>query len=111
MALTLEAEQRLEAVGLINFFDKSEASWQTLSKKAYDYVKGNFPPGSNVRPDDVAKALVPIVEVDADLRNELNASKLKQKFWIGYFVDLVIDRTWSFISEDGVNDEQAEDSL
>jgi hypothetical protein len=97
MALTLEAEQRLESVGLIKFFEDDRDSWQAAAKATYDFVKGNFPAGATIRPDDVAKALLPIFEVNEQLRNKLNADKLKQKFWISDFVDLIIDRTWSEI--------------
>jgi hypothetical protein len=34
------------------------------------------------------------LEVNEILRDELNASKLRGKFWIRDFADLIIDRTW-----------------
>jgi hypothetical protein len=101
MALTLDTEQKLESAGLINFFTEHEAIWRAIVKKGYDYLKGNFPHDSHVRPDDVAKVLLPLIEVDEDLRAYLNANKLTQKYWISYFTDLAIDRTWTQVTAPG----------
>jgi hypothetical protein len=103
MALTLDKEQRLEVTGLIQFLDDNEEEWLANARDTYRFVREKFPPRSTVRPDDVAKALLPIVEVHEKLRQFLNREKLTQKYWISYFTDLVIDRTWNQISgeEDG----------
>jgi hypothetical protein len=103
MALTLDVEQRLQDVQLIAFFDKHRATWETVAKQTYDFLKGNFPANSTIRPDDVAKALKPLVEVNEDLRDELHRSKLTQKYWIAYFTDLIIDRTWNKIKEESAD--------
>jgi hypothetical protein len=108
MALTLDKEQMLKAVGLVEFFDEDRALWCELAKKSHDYVKGNFPAESPIRRDDVAKVLKPIIEVNEDLRDYLNENKLKQKYWILDFTDLVIDRTWDDISKGEPNAEKKE---
>jgi hypothetical protein len=82
MALTLEADQRLEAVGLVALFTAHQADWLNAASETKVFVTGNFPPGSLIRRDDVAKALIPILEVNETLKDELNASKLRGKFWI-----------------------------
>ena len=97
MALTLEAEQRLEDVGLVAFFEQHEAEWLGIVQETYAYVTGNFPPGSVIRRDDVAKALLPIVEVNEALKETLDQNKLRGKFWRTFFADLVIDRTWNHL--------------
>lgn len=94
MALTLEAEQRLESVGLIDLYDKHKKIWLEAVTETKDFVKGNFPKGSTVRRDDVAKALYPILEVNETLREYLEANKLRGKFWVRFFADLIIDKTW-----------------
>src|SRR5689334_20079444 len=94
MGLTLEAEQRLEDVGLVAFFENHQAEWLAVAQDTYAYVTGNFPPGSLIRRDDVAKALLPIVEVNEPLKEMLDQNKLRGKFWRSYFTDLVVDRTW-----------------
>jgi hypothetical protein len=97
VALTLEAEQRLEAVGLVAFFDKHEQAWLNAARETRAFVAGNFPKGSLIRRDDVAKAFIPILEVNEILREELNVNKLRGKFWIKDFADLIIDKTWDRI--------------
>lgn len=94
MGLTLEAEQRLEDVGLIDFFEKHRPEWLEVARKTFAFVSGNFPPGAAVRRDDVAKALLPIVEVNEALKHMLDENKLRGKFWRSFFTDLVVDRTW-----------------
>jgi hypothetical protein len=99
MALTLEFEQRLGDAGLIEFFDVHRDAWKALAKKAHDFLKGNFPDGSAIRHDDVAKALQPLIEVNEELRDELHRGRLTQKYWIARFTDLIIDRTWNEITK------------
>lgn len=94
MALTLEAEQRLGDVGLIELFDNHEGTWLNAARETRDFVATLFPEGSRIRRDDVAKALHPILEVNELLKDYLDQHKLRGKFWIRYFVDLIIDRTW-----------------
>jgi hypothetical protein len=98
MGLTLDKEQRLKAAELIDFFNEHATVWRELAQKSYAYVRGNFPADSRIRPDDVAKVLEPIIEVNEDLRDYLSENKLKQKYWVRDFTDLVIDRTWSDIA-------------
>jgi hypothetical protein len=94
MALTLEAEQRLEAVGLVGLYNDDAAAWLEAAKQTKAFIKGNFPDGALIRRDDVAKALIPILEVNEVLKESLNVNKLRGKFWIKDFADLIIDRTW-----------------
>src|SRR5262245_61903995 len=95
MALTLEAEQRLELVGLVAFYDEHQADWLVAARETIDFIASGFPAGSKIRRDDVAKALVPILEVNETLKDKLESSKLRGKFWIRDFADLIIDRTWN----------------
>ncbi len=94
MALTLESEQRLTKVNLVVLYNQSKAKWGRLAKQSYQFVAKNFPDGATVRMDDVAKALVPLLEVHEDLQNALSQKKLKQKYWIQDFGDLILDRAW-----------------
>jgi hypothetical protein len=97
MALTLKAEQRLAAAKLVGLFEDHRAAWLDAAKQTYEFIKANFPADATIRPDDVAQALIPILEVDQRLRARLNASKLTQKYWITDFTDLIIDRVWDQI--------------
>jgi hypothetical protein len=50
-----------------------------------------------IRRDDVAKYLVPTLEVHEDLGDFLDGNKIRGKFWITFFADLIVDRTWDQI--------------
>jgi hypothetical protein len=97
MALTLKAEQRLAAVRLVALFEEHQAIWLDAARQTHEFIRANFPADATIRPDDVAQALIPILEVDQRLRAKLNASKLTQKYWITDFTDLIIDRVWDQI--------------
>lgn len=101
MALTLEAEQNLTDVGLVAFFDEHIDVWRALAQATYTFVRDNFPEGAVVRCDDVAKALLPLLEVHEELADCLNAKKLTQKYWKRYFADLILDRSWEQIANAG----------
>ena len=98
MALTVKAEQKLKAAGLIEYFEKNRAAWLQVAKQTYQFVRGNFPAGAVIHPDDVAEPLRAIVEVDENLRKKLDADRLSQQYWITFFTDLIVDRTWTEIA-------------
>jgi hypothetical protein len=98
MALTLEAEQRLTDVGLVKFFEDNHAAWRASAQAIKNFCTNNFPPGSKIRPDDVAKAFYPVLEVHEDFKAFRETEKLRGKFWIKDFADLIIDRTWNHLN-------------
>jgi hypothetical protein len=106
MALTLDVEQKLTSIGLVQYFDTHRLSLLTAATEAYNYVRKNFPDGAQVRTDDIAKALQPIMEVNQGLKRHLAARKATQKYWYKHFTDLILDRTWDEITNQG-NDEEA----
>lgn len=95
MALTLEAEQRMDDVGLVQFFAQNQVAWLATVQATKDFVRGNFPNGSLIRHDDVAKGLIPILEVHEAFKTFRETEKLRGKFWIKDFADLLTDRTWA----------------
>jgi hypothetical protein len=95
MALTLEAEQRLETVSLVGLYTEHSAVWLNAAKETKEFIASNFPEGAKIRRDDVAKGLIPVLEVNETLKDKLNESKLRGRFWIKDFADLIIDRTWN----------------
>lgn len=99
MALTLEAEQRLENVNLLDFYENDAERWLLLARSAYEFAEKHFPSGSAIRRDDVAKFLQPLLDIDVSLKDYLAAKKLKQKYWITDFCDLILDRTWNQMRE------------
>jgi hypothetical protein len=99
MALTLESEKRLIRVNLVTFHDKSPVKWQKLAHRCYVFLVKNFPENASIHRDDVAKVLGLLLEVNDGLVRELSAKKLKQRYWIRDFGDLIIDRAWEKIVE------------
>lgn len=97
MSLTLEVEQRLEKATLVALFTDHEADWRAAAQNAVDFIRSNFPAGSTIRPDDVAKALKPVIEVNERLKKRLLDKKLTQKYWVSDFADLIIERAWDII--------------
>ena len=95
MGLTLEIEQNLERVSLVELFNTHRGRWEAMGRKSHDFVRKSFPDGASIRPDDVAKALLPLLEVDETLSNKLAQKKLKQKYWVRNFCDLILDRCWT----------------
>ncbi|MFN0009302.1 MAG: hypothetical protein ACKVXR_15470 [Planctomycetota bacterium] len=92
MALTLEVQQRLEKVGLSKFYDSEKARWERVVKQCYEFTAKTFPIDAKIRADDVAQILIPILSVDEGLKKRLATGKLKQKYWISDFADLVLDK-------------------
>ncbi len=98
MALTLEVEQRLRAVRLTELFEEHREDWLGYAKRVYGFVKQNYPAGSEVRQDDVAMSLLPLISVDKRLTDKLARQKLRQKYWKRDFSDLIVARCWEEIS-------------
>jgi hypothetical protein len=94
VSLTLKAEQMLASAGLIEFYQKDSVRWDRAAKETFTFLKGNFPKGGTIRCDDVAVALLPLLEVSEELGAFLQAEKLTQRYWIRHFADLILDRAW-----------------
>jgi hypothetical protein len=101
MSLTLYWERRLEKAKLIQFFDANRVAWLAAARAAMQYAKTRFPQGSVIRRDDVAQFLVNVIEVDKNFENHLASNKLTQKYWTKHFADLIIDRTWNEMTNEG----------
>jgi len=97
MSLTLRVEQRLTAVGLVVFYDGSASAWKDLAKKSHDFVIATFPKHAIVRQDDLKELLIPLLEVNKSLGEFLKQNKLTQRYWVEYFAELILDRTWQSI--------------
>lgn len=97
MSLTLESEQRLTAVGLVQFYQKDAALWLDTVRETRDFLVGKFPAGAQIRRDDVAKGLITILEVHEEFKEFRDLKKLRAKYWIKDFADLLIDKTWDHL--------------
>ncbi len=97
MSLSLKVEQRLTAVGLVTFYTKSAKGWKDLAKRSHDFVKQTFPEGAIIRQDDVKAVLIPLLDVNKSLNEYLQGKRLTQRYWVGYFAELILDRTWDSV--------------
>lgn len=101
MGLTLESEQRMEDAGVVDFYRDDQDNWLEAVRATRHFVVNNFPNGALIRRDDVAKALFPILEVHEGFKDYRNREKLRAKYWIRDFADLLVDRTWKELEEEG----------
>jgi hypothetical protein len=100
MGLTLEAEQRMEDAGVVGFFQQSRPAWVLLVRDTKGFVVNNFPSGALIRRDDVAKALIPVLEVHEGFKDYRSEQKLRAKYWIKDFADLLVDRIWNQLEQE-----------
>ena len=106
MALTLEIEQKLGRASLIQFFEDDRQTWLDVAQQAHDYIQGQYPDGSAIRPDDIQDVVEQVLKVNEALHNVLARKKLTQKYWYSHFADLIIDRTWDEITEEEEEEEE-----
>lgn len=102
MALNATKSKRLEDAELDQYFDDHRALWKQKARRAYSYAKRFVEEsGEEVRQDDVVPLLVPALEVFDDFRDHLAEEKLTQKYWYTYFAELIVDRLWEELTEQG----------
>src|SRR2546422_7342403 len=91
VALDATKEQALQDVSLIKLFEDHRDLWKADAKSAYEFSAGFL---EIVRPDDLLKPLLPVLEVAPTLREYLARNKLTQKYWYERFGELIVDRLW-----------------
>src|SRR4051812_1823589 len=105
MALNATKSKRLEDAELDQYFDQHRQLWEQKARRAFDYAKQYVEEsGEGVRQDDLVPLLVPALEVLDDFRDHLVEHKLTQKYWYTYFAELIVDRLWATLSNEGDDD-------
>jgi len=92
MALDATKEQALQDVSLVELFEDHRDLGKADAQSAYEFSAGFL---DVVRPDDVLKPLLPVLEVAPKLREYLARKKLSQEYWYERFGELIIDRLWN----------------
>jgi len=101
MALTLEEEQRLKNASLVKLFDDNRALWKEMAEQAFSYTETFVQrAGADVRVDDVVGSLVSGLRVTSVLMDYLAAKKLREKYWVSFFADLVLEELWNELEGD-----------
>jgi len=70
---------------------KHKAKWMSMAKDAYDFAKQHISKGNEPNADDVAKALLIMLEPDDVLRQHQESNHCKYKSYREWFCDYVVD--------------------
>ena len=96
MALTLEKEQRLRNAGMFDLFEKEKPLRKAMAKEAYSYTKlYGERAKAQVRMDDVVGPLIEGLKVTGKLEEHLDEKKLKEKYWVAWFAELIVEKLWN----------------
>jgi hypothetical protein len=100
MALTLEKEQRLRNAGFFDLFERERPLWKAMAEEAYSYTKLYVERArARVRVDDVVGALVEALKVTGKLEEHLDERKLKEKYWVAWFGELILEQLWGELTK------------
>jgi hypothetical protein len=97
MALSLYVLKRVQKAHLDRLYEDHEKHWDEVSMRSHFFAEVSFHPdneGYIIHLEDVAKFLMPNLEVDQKLDKHLGINKLHEKYWRKYFCDYVLDRYW-----------------
>ena len=92
MGLSEAKKKALEDKKFDELFKSHASAWHSMARKAYMYAKTNITNGDEPRPDDTAKILTPMVEVDEKFRDHQEDNKARAKRFVEMFTDYVIDK-------------------
>jgi hypothetical protein len=93
MALTEAKIKDLEDKKFDALYTQHNAAWTEHAKTAWAYAKANITGGRDPRPDDVAKVLFPMLQVNDDLRKHQEDNAARARRYVEWFVEYVIDKT------------------
>jgi hypothetical protein len=93
MALTERKIKDLQDKAFDELYDQHKAEWVKLAKAAQKHAQEHITGGNKPRPDDVAKALHPMLEVHEILRAHQEENAARGKRFVEWFVEYVIDQS------------------
>jgi hypothetical protein len=92
MGLTESKIKDLEDKKFDKLYEKYKATWQKMVSVATEFAKTHIAAGHDPRPDDILKALLPMLEVNEHLRQHQEDNKARYKHFREYFGDYIIDK-------------------
>jgi len=92
MGLSETKKKALEDKKFDELFSDNANIWESMARKAYMYAKKNITNGNEPRPDDIAKILTPMIEVDEKFRAHQEDNRARAKRFVEMFTDYVIDK-------------------
>ena len=94
MGLSESKKKELEAKNFHRLFTnkKHNQRWREIVQRARVYARDNITGGNEPRPDDVAEALLPILNADSDLREHQKDNRAMAKKYKEAFADYIVDQ-------------------
>ena len=92
MSLTEVKIKELEAKGFDGLYTKHERLWKGLAHNAKTYAKDHICGGSDPRPDDTLKMLLPMIEGLDQLLDHQEEQKARAKSYQTKFGEYIIDK-------------------
>lgn len=92
MGLTEAKIKDLEDKDFDALYKRHEQAWLDMVRSAFEFCKEHITNGSDPRPDDILKELLPMLEVNEDLREHQEENHARYKHYREYFGDYIIDK-------------------
>lgn len=92
MGLTESKIKDLQDKKFDKLYEKHKKPWLKMVKNACEFAQLHIAGGNPPRPDDILKALLPMLEVDEDLRNHQEENRARFKHFREYFGEYIIDK-------------------
>jgi hypothetical protein len=91
VALTESKIKDLEDKEFDKLFQKHKVDWLKMVSVAYYFTKTNITGGNDPRQDDVLKGLLPMLEVNENLRKHQDEVHARYRRFREYFGEYIID--------------------
>ena len=94
MGLSESKKELLEAKNFHRLFSdrRHHEKWVTAAHNAQDFARDNITHGQEPRPDDIAEALLPLLNADSDLLQHQRDNRATSKKYREAFADYIVDQ-------------------
>lgn len=94
MGLSESKKKELESKNFHRLFehDRHNRRWREIAEKARAYARDNITGGNEPRPDDIAEALLPILNADTALRTHQKENRAMSRKYKEAFADYIVDQ-------------------
>lgn len=92
MGLTESKIKDLEDKDFHRLYQTHERAWLEMVESASEFCKEHITNGNAPRPDDILKELLPMLEVNEDLRTHQEEHHARYKHYREFFGDYIIDK-------------------
>jgi len=94
MSLDTEKLHRLIGKEFDRLYNKKPNKWQEMVRKARDYARTCVSPKEQVRVGDVVEVVQNAIKIDPEFEEHFNTKKLTQKFWVPWYAEYIVDKTF-----------------